>query len=426
MYIREEVDTSFRTSTKSVLKHHIGLISASQFDEDSMQDPLLFPPIGIVRDSSFECKSYPWDSEVFEWDLFILNYKEREKHSGNRNGEFLQEVGFIEFLWRHYPRSFVINSTASENTQIHMHNDTKSVISIDNLHYTSPLPRIFFPFCGFFEEDDWQRFGADPLFKSNDVVSHIQREIFGKQMFHIVPHPKNDVGNANHRIHSTRALRTDQCLGPGFYNDIIIPISTKPQDCNYNFGKEKNISKNNLLYACGNEHKWSKLYKGLRSGIPAAFNLLNKTDIDMRADGRSPKEYDEGFWKSKFCFVIPGDTTSTSQSSRAMCAGCVPIFIVSDFRDLPFSNILDYSKFSIRYYSSEFATQNENRDLNRAIEVYGYLQEMVLNGTYLELMRNVEIARDFFNYHKFGSRSPYGAALVSMYQDDINEKNRKK
>ena len=64
-------------------------------------------------------------------------------------------------------------------------------------------------------------------------------------------------------------------------------------------------------------------------------------------------------------------------------------------------------------------------DNDRASNLYNMLDEMVVNGTYDKLRRNVEIARDFFNYHKFGSRSPYGAAFVSMYQDEINELKRR-
>ena len=54
---------------------------------------------------------------------------------------------------------------------------------------------------------------------------------------------------------------------------------------------------------------------------------------------RPREECELGFYKSKFCLIVPGDTTRTSQVSRAMCAGCVPIFVALDFRDLPFSNI---------------------------------------------------------------------------------------
>jgi hypothetical protein len=134
------------------------------------------------------------------------------------------------------------------------------------------------------------------------------------------------------------------------------------------------------------------------------------------SESRTKKDYRLGFVRAKFCFVIPGDTTATSQATRAMCGGCVPIFIASDFRELPFANILNYDAFSIRVHGIDLLRSGA------AEALYGNLKTMVENGTYAELRSNVMIARDFFNYHRFGSRSPYGAALVSMYQDEINEK----
>lgn len=153
------------------------------------------------------------------------------------------------------------------------------------------------------------------------------------------------------------------------------------------------------------------------------YVVVNRTGIDMSSE-RSREEYDLGFYKSKFCLIIPGDTTGTSQASRAMLAGCVPIFLALDFRDLPFSNILDYNSFSIRIHNNYLFTNNSLVDNDRASNLHTMLEEMVVNGTYDKLKRNVEIARDFFNYHRFGSRSPYGAAFVSMYQDEMNENKR--
>ena len=85
---------------------------------------------------------------------------------------------------------------------------------------------------------------------------------------------------------------------------------------------------------------------------------------------------------------------------------------------------LDYSSFSIRIYCNYLFTNNPSLNHERASNLYNELEEMVVNGTYDKLRKNVEIARDFFNYHRFGCRSPYGAALVSMYQDEINENKR--
>jgi len=417
-FLLETSSILLENSTKLVLKPNIQIIAAPYFDSNSMQNTILFPPIGIVRDNEFECKSYPWDKQMSQWGSFVSTYLSHTNKQ--RKGEFLQEVGFIEFFQHHYPRSFMVNSTGLK-TKKSINKKEPSVVSIEHLNSILPIPRVFFPFCGFFEKDG--NFGKQPLWKSSDVISQIQKEVLRKQMFYVSPHPGTVISEWEHLSHNMRTLQIDQTVR-GSYNDIIIPVSTTPLVCDYNYAKERHLKKENLLYSCGSEH--SKRYKGLRSDIPDLFNLIKKPGIDMLEGNRSVKNYEEGFWKSKYCLIIPGDTTGTSQTTRAMCAGCVPIFITSDFRDLPFSNILAYNRFSIRYHSWELTPRNITSesggiDLSGAINMYNSLQEMISNGTYAELRHHVEIARDFFNYHKFGSRSPYGAALVSMFQDDLDE-----
>jgi hypothetical protein len=154
-----------------------------------------------------------------------------------------------------------------------------------------------------------------------------------------------------------------------------------------------------------------QLFETYNNGAPQNYS----SDVDVSVH-RTKEDYESGFGRSKFCFVIPGDTTATSQATRAMFAGCVPIFVAADFRELPFSNILEYDKFSIRLHGIDILKPGA------AFTLYHTLQTMVQNGTYEELHANVKIARDFFNYHRFGSRSPYGAALVSMYQDEALER----
>ena len=50
---------------------------------------------------------------------------------------------------------------------------------------------------------------------------------------------------------------------------------------------------------------------------------------------------------SVFCFAPRGNAVWSPRLEESLAAGCIPI-IVSDGYDLPFSHILDYSKFSVR------------------------------------------------------------------------------
>ncbi|KAK9289934.1 hypothetical protein L1049_008096 [Liquidambar formosana] len=56
--------------------------------------------------------------------------------------------------------------------------------------------------------------------------------------------------------------------------------------------------------------------------------------------------YEEGFRRSKFCLHVKGYEVNTARVSDAIHYGCIPV-IISDYYDLPFANVLDWSKFSI-------------------------------------------------------------------------------
>jgi len=55
---------------------------------------------------------------------------------------------------------------------------------------------------------------------------------------------------------------------------------------------------------------------------------------------------------SKFCLHIAGDTPSSNRLFDAIASHCVPI-IISDKIELPYEDVLDYSKFCIFVQSSD-------------------------------------------------------------------------
>lgn len=60
----------------------------------------------------------------------------------------------------------------------------------------------------------------------------------------------------------------------------------------------------------------------------------------------------QGMHSSKFCLNIAGDTPSSNRLFDAIVSHCVPV-IISDDIELPYEDILDYSKFSIFVRSSD-------------------------------------------------------------------------
>jgi len=408
-------------STFRVLKSEVAH-AAKDFDDDTFVSFNFFPPIGVVHNSAYDC---PYIINETDWDSLLSAQLEDSDRVTVKKVELLQEVGFIEFFRHHYPRSFELQDNDEELSSEYIADVIKSMqlSETNNIPGTEEVkPRFYFPICSVIQDYDKHRFGSDRLTLASSAILRLQKVAYKKRIFYIEAHPLTSPGHPLKEVlHNAMTLRIDQTVS-GSYNDVMIPISSTPNVCGH-YEHYQNSTKTVLLLGSGNPR--SLRYPKLRDNLRIIFSkYLNETEQqDIKIGQRPYHDYEVLFSQSNFCFVTPGDTTATMQATRAMCGGCVPIFIADDFRQLPFANILDYSTFSLRLHTIDIVhnIESEAGQKKTVIEFYHQLKEMVANGTYDELKHNVEIARDFFNYHRFGSRSPYGAALVSMYQTNVAE-----
>ncbi|KAJ8644341.1 hypothetical protein MRB53_006089 [Persea americana] len=92
----------------------------------------------------------------------------------------------------------------------------------------------------------------------------------------------------------------------------------------------------------------------VRQELIAAW--ANDTSMDIFS-GNPPFPYEEGFRRSRYCLHVKGYEVNTARISDAMHYGCIPV-IVSNHYDLPFNNVLDWSKFSIIFPNSEAEVDN--------------------------------------------------------------------
>ncbi|KAG4945444.1 hypothetical protein JHK87_041451 [Glycine soja] len=76
---------------------------------------------------------------------------------------------------------------------------------------------------------------------------------------------------------------------------------------------------------------------------PGENDIKNRTRVDLRATG--PVVYMEKLYKSKFC-LCPHGPVGNSLIADSIHFGCVPV-IMSNYYDLPFNDILDWSQFSV-------------------------------------------------------------------------------
>lgn len=70
------------------------------------------------------------------------------------------------------------------------------------------------------------------------------------------------------------------------------------------------------------------------------------------AQGGGIRAASKGMASSKFCLNIAGDTPSSNRLFDAIATHCVPV-IISDDLELPYEDVLDYSKFSIFVHASD-------------------------------------------------------------------------
>ena len=119
--------------------------------------------------------------------------------------------------------------------------------------------------------------------------------------------------------------------------------------------------------------------------------------------GNLPFQYEEGFRRSRYCLHVKGyevNTARISDGNAAIHYGCIPV-IISNYYDLPFSDLLDWSKFSIIIGQEDI----------------GFLKKILLSVSrhmYLTLYHNLCLVRRHFTWHT-PPRS-YDAFYMTAYQ----------
>ncbi|EXB31380.1 putative glycosyltransferase [Morus notabilis] len=125
----------------------------------------------------------------------------------------------------------------------------------------------------------------------------------------------------------------------------------------------------------------------------------NDTEIFVNY-GRLKTPYSEELLKSQFCIHVRGFGVNTARIGDAMYFGCVPV-IIADHYDLPFSDILNWSSFSVVVAA---------QDIPRL--------KKILNGInpdeYERLRSNVIKVRKHFQWHQ--NPVDYDAFHMTLYE----------
>ncbi|XP_076900017.1 putative arabinosyltransferase ARAD1 [Bidens hawaiensis] len=104
--------------------------------------------------------------------------------------------------------------------------------------------------------------------------------------------------------------------------------------------------------------------------------LKDEKDVHFtfgRASSGGIRKASRGMTSSKFCLTIAGDTPSSNRLFDAIASHCVPI-IISDDIELPFEDVLDYSKFAIFVHASDAIKKGYLMKLLRRVQRQKWIQ----------------------------------------------------
>ncbi|KZV44064.1 putative glycosyltransferase [Dorcoceras hygrometricum] len=130
----------------------------------------------------------------------------------------------------------------------------------------------------------------------------------------------------------------------------------------------------------------------------------NDTSLSIFS-GHPSFPYEEGFRRSKYCLHVKGYEVNTARVSDSIHYGCIPV-LISDHYDLPFANVLDWSKFSI------IVSHGDIRLLKYI------LTSVVSQQTYMNLYQNLCLVRNHFRWYTDGNVTPttYDSFHMTAYQ----------
>jgi hypothetical protein len=138
----------------------------------------------------------------------------------------------------------------------------------------------------------------------------------------------------------------------------------------------------------------------LEQFVDASDTLISKTPVDAFFHALSTHD---------FCVILPGDTASTSKLFKAIFSMCIPVVFVNYNRQLPFSRILDWEKFSILEPVESSKSKNKIQDLVEK------LRSLRSNETALLNMKNaLKNAAPLFDYDRTSWPSVYHLTLLEL------------
>ncbi|KAF3793354.1 putative arabinosyltransferase [Nymphaea thermarum] len=177
-------------------------------------------------------------------------------------------------------------------------------------------------------------------------------------------------------------LKPDQ---GSFVKDVVLPYSHRINSFKGSIGLG---NRDSLLFFMGNRYRkeGGKIRDMLFQVLESEKDVIIKHGAQSRESRRMATH---GMHSSKFCLHPAGDTPSACRLFDAIVSLCVPV-IVSDDIELPFEDVIDYTKIAI-FINSKKAVQP------------GHLVSMlrrISSDRILEYQRELKLVKHYFEYEE--------------------------
>jgi len=132
----------------------------------------------------------------------------------------------------------------------------------------------------------------------------------------------------------------------------------------------------------------------------------------------TPEEFSNQIYRSKYCFIPRGDTLSSRRLFDAISGGCIPVITRLQLENgmVPFSDLIDYSKFCVVVHESTFL------DKKRLVTLVRELMK-IDEEKYLFFQENLKEARLQLTYGKidsegklFPKKGPFNSFITVIKQ----------
>lgn len=389
---------------------------------------------GVFRSERLENYSYVLNHLMPSVLLLPINQNFYQKAINNRGAntfqltEHSQDVYFYNWFMKSYEKALTM---PSERPPRHLSEDVRPLSPsrgkgrrMRREGNLTSVDLFYVPCAASVKEmlgDWWHRLDDDlrRIIASQTIPGFVLDHTFVVASFPGQTRPVQIIHAALRNVRDMRFFRSDNDMTPNG-RDVFIPyavIRRKYQPNNSDVTDIASLGKRQhfLTAVCREAAGGGEILRQWRTTLYQLLMQSRQTDIissSIVAKDLSPDKFNDALLTSDFCFVIPGDTPSTSKLYKALFSGCIPVIFVSFPTQLPFHSLVDWSLFSVIVYKDILRMPDSAARIDNLLSLLRRIREDE------EVLRRwkqrVRRAAPYFDYSRWEYPSVYHLSLLEL------------